>query len=433
MKYLKMFEALEESVYEEINGMIQANDILKKSGIEANKDTVFEAGDFILLLGDLKHILDAHVDDKIPGSKFNKGIDLKKAIVGLVTKNPKPTEMAVGFGANEKTTTNPEEAGVKFKWLGLDCGQAVGIENCMKSDDKESLIDYEYKDFRGNPIKIKVKEGEGKPTNHMSYIGIKIGKVGEKYVLSLVTAFPGENGANISDRNKLTEEGFYFLTKNQEVLKGAKGTNESKTFKYLKTFESFSVNENTAGDEVYEDLLSWLYQSFLDLKLYFNKFGRYDFQGLVYPSDIVDIKGEKKNRHGFAIGISPRFEMIELAFGLPKGTFKVEIIGDEMPSDEDEVVDGKIVVSGETLFTFTSNYEKFDDDISLKIDWLVDESGKTFHQFGFVQSSENNQQSMANLGNKLDIILKKVYQSNKDRFTVEGLQQLKMNKCETDR
>ena len=40
---------------------------------------------------------------------------------------------------------------------------------------------------------------------------------------------------------------------------------------------------------------------------------------------------------------------------------------------------------------------------------------------------------MANLGNKLDIILKKVYQSNKDRFTVEGLQQLKMNKCETDR
>ena len=62
--------------------MIDNNQFLKGK-VKADNSTVFEAGDFILLLSDLSHITDAHVDETIPGSKFEKGVDLKKAIMKL--------------------------------------------------------------------------------------------------------------------------------------------------------------------------------------------------------------------------------------------------------------------------------------------------------------------------------------------------------------
>ena len=86
IKNFRLFEGLEggeQMIYDQINTMIEANQFLKGK-VVADKETVFDAGDFILLLGDLSHITDAHVDETIPGSKFDKGIDLKKAIVSLV-------------------------------------------------------------------------------------------------------------------------------------------------------------------------------------------------------------------------------------------------------------------------------------------------------------------------------------------------------------
>jgi hypothetical protein len=99
MKHIRLFENVEdgeELIYSQIQSMIDNNQFLKGK-VEANKDTVYESGDFILLLGDLSHITDSHVEETIPGSKFDKGVDLKKAIVELV-KNNKPTEMTKGFG-----------------------------------------------------------------------------------------------------------------------------------------------------------------------------------------------------------------------------------------------------------------------------------------------------------------------------------------------
>lgn len=61
MKYVKLFES-EDNNFQEIQTLIDNNQFLKGK-VVADKNTVFEAGDFILLLGDLSHITDAHVDN----------------------------------------------------------------------------------------------------------------------------------------------------------------------------------------------------------------------------------------------------------------------------------------------------------------------------------------------------------------------------------
>lgn len=224
MKYLKIFEDLNETLYQEIQNMIDNNQFLKGK-VKADKSTVYEAGDYILLLGDLSHITDAHVDETIPGSKFEKGVDLKKAIVSLVTNN-EPTEMTKGFGTSETKVNNPEEA-EKFKWLGLDSKTNVGVENVQKlepnDEEFKSMNVYTYKDSRGNEFNIKVKEGEGEKTTFLSFIGAKLGTLGDKIVLSVMTAFPGKNGAEVANRNDFMKQGYYFTTMSKEVIENSKG------------------------------------------------------------------------------------------------------------------------------------------------------------------------------------------------------------------
>ena len=268
MRYLRIFENLEEGVYQEIQSMIDNNQFLKGK-VKADNSTVFEAGDFILLLGDLSHITDAHVEETIPGSKFNKGVDLKKAIINLVSNN-KPTEMTKGFGPSETKVTNPDEA-EKVKWLGLDSKTDVGVENVQQSDanseEFKSINVYTYKDSRGNEFNIKVKQGEGEKTTFLSFIGAKLGKIGDKIVLSVMTAFPGKNGVSIANRNEFIKNGLYFTTTSKEVIEMSKGAVvESKTLKYLKTFESFSINENLEiidhDDQLEEDEKNRIKQTF---------------------------------------------------------------------------------------------------------------------------------------------------------------------------
>lgn len=238
MESIRINENFEQAVYDQIQTMIDGNQFLKGK-VKADQSTVFEAGDFILLLGDLSHITDAHVDETIPGSKFNKGLDLKKAIVNLATNN-NPTEMTKGFGPSETKVTNPEEA-EKFKWLGLDSKMDVGVENVHKMEpnnpDFKSMNVYTYKDSRGNEFKIKVQEGDGEKTRFLSFIGAKLGKVGDKIVLSIMTAFPGQNGVSISNRNDFMNQGFYFTTTSKEVIEKSTGSFMERRF--LKTYEKF--------------------------------------------------------------------------------------------------------------------------------------------------------------------------------------------------
>lgn len=244
MKHLRkfrLFESLDESVYLEIQDMIDSNRFLKGQ-IVADSNTVFEAGDFILLLGDLSHITDAHVDEMIPGSKFNSDVDLKKAIISLVENN-KPTTMTKGFGPNETEVSNPDEA-EKFKWLALDSGVEVGIENVHKldpeSEEFKSMNIYSYSDSRGNEFKIKVKQEDGEQTTFLSFIGAKLGKVGDKYVLSVMTAFPGKNAAEIPNRNDFMKRGYYFTTQSEDVIQKSISDDEQITSEsVIKRFSEF--------------------------------------------------------------------------------------------------------------------------------------------------------------------------------------------------
>ena len=240
MRHLQKFnEALEDNIYLEIQKMVDNNQFLKGK-VKATKETVFEAGDFILLLDDLSHITDAHVDETIPGSKFEKGIDLKKAIVEIVSNNP-PTEMTKGFGPNETKVQNVEDA-EKLKWLSLDSKVLVGQENVQKLDPNspefKSMNLYKYKDSRGNEFDIKVKEGEGEKTTFLSFIGAKLGQIGDKPVLSVMTAFPGKNGAEVANRNDFQKFGYYFTTTNKEVIEKSVGQTV-ESFKHLKRFNRF--------------------------------------------------------------------------------------------------------------------------------------------------------------------------------------------------
>jgi hypothetical protein len=241
IKSFRLFEGIEgeEMIYNQINTMIESNQFLKGK-VVANKDTVFEAGDFMLLLGDLDHITDAHIDETIPGSKFDKGIDLKKAIVSLVSNN-KPTEMTKGFGANETKVTNAEEA-EKFKWLGLDSKVQVGVDNIHKSvvnsEEFKSMNAYTYKDSRGNEFKIKVKEGEGEKTTFLSFIGAKLGEIDGKIVLSVITAFPGQNGAEVANRNDFEKLGYYFTTTSKAVIEKSVGQ-VAERFRHIRKFNNF--------------------------------------------------------------------------------------------------------------------------------------------------------------------------------------------------
>lgn len=238
MRYGKIYENMDQTVYSEIQKMIDNNKFLQGK-VKADQTTVFEAGNFILLLGDLSHITDAHVDEAIPGSKFNNGVDLKRAIVNLVTNN-KPTEMTKGFGPSETKVTNPEEA-EKFKWLGLDSKMDVGVENVHKMEpnnpDFKSMNVYTYKDSRGNEFKIKVKEGDGEKTRFLSFIGAKLGQIGNKIILSVMTAFPGQNAVAIPNRNDFMKQGFYFTTSSKDVIEKSSGSfMEARLFK---SFEKF--------------------------------------------------------------------------------------------------------------------------------------------------------------------------------------------------
>ena len=239
MKYLRLFEDLNETLYQEIQNMIENNQFLKGK-LKADNSTVFEAGDFILLLSDLTHITDAHIDETIPGSKFEKGVDLKKAIIGLVSNN-EPSEMTKGFGPSESKVTNPDEA-EKFKWLGLDSKTNVGVENVHKlepnTDEFKSMNVYTYKDSRSNEFNIKVKEGEGEKTTFLSFIGAKLGKVGDKIVLSVMTAFPGKNGAEVANRNEFIKQGYYFTTTSKDIIENSKGS-VVESLRHIKTFKKF--------------------------------------------------------------------------------------------------------------------------------------------------------------------------------------------------
>lgn len=114
----------------------------------------------------------------------------------------------------------------------------MGVENVHKldpnSEEFKSMNVYSYKDSRGNEFKIKVKQDDGEQTQFLSFIGAKLGKIGKKIVLSVITAFPGKNAVEVPNRNDFMKSGYYFTTQNREVIEKSTGVMES-----IKKFSKF--------------------------------------------------------------------------------------------------------------------------------------------------------------------------------------------------
>ena len=120
----------------------------------------------------------------------------------------------------------------------LPCPQEFLERSEPNSEEFKSMNAYTYKDSRGNEFKIKVKEGEGEKTTFLSFIGAKLGNVGEKIVLSVMTAFPGQNGAEVANRNDFEKLGYYFTTTSKEVIEKSVGQ-VAEGLRHLRKFNNF--------------------------------------------------------------------------------------------------------------------------------------------------------------------------------------------------
>jgi len=168
--------------------------IVPFKGMKADENTVTLSGDYYLVSppDSWAHVRDRHTSAEGIGSKFDQNLDLRSAIANLVKNSPN------------------EEGGGRVKWLALDAHQPLGTDNVRKGSPEEikGLPDVKISDYET----VKVKYGEqGKKTSHMSFIGAGVGEAGGRKVLSMVTAFPGKEGAEVADRNDLANAGYYFV------------------------------------------------------------------------------------------------------------------------------------------------------------------------------------------------------------------------------
>jgi len=123
---------------------------------------------------------------------------------------------------------------------------------------------------------IILKEEEATKTNFLTVVGAKIGEVEGKGLITLWTTYPDFQDGKIDgkeipmNRNEFKQNGFYFKCSKEFFDKvPSEQMSESKTLKYLKTFESFKVFESndeefTVTNETTVDELDTYLTEFVD-------------------------------------------------------------------------------------------------------------------------------------------------------------------------
>ena len=190
------------------------NVLLKKAkikAIEANKYTLEEVTNYFLIVSKeaLNKVINAHKGD-IVGSVFSNELDvyeLREIIVDTL---------------DEKRPTEVES--INYKWLGVNTGIEIGVDNIKKTDDFEKLKglkDYKIviksKDGKEKIENIKIAYEPGKNTKHINIFATEIGQFEDKPVLVVASCFPGKNGVDVVDRNKFALYGYYFCSKLPEI------------------------------------------------------------------------------------------------------------------------------------------------------------------------------------------------------------------------
>lgn len=216
-KYLKQIikEALlKEQLSQEIQKLVDQNQFLKGK-LTAKDEDLVQGSKFVLVLPEesLKHIKERHMDGSKPGSLLNPNIDLKKAALALLNKQPS------------------EAAGGRVKWLGVDSGQQIGSMGVAKADPQalQNMTDYQMPD--GKKEKVKIAAGKRTPTNELTLITAELGNLSDgRKALSLITMFPGGieiDGVQIPpDRGEFAAKGLYFpIDANSPLLQAQKPAN----------------------------------------------------------------------------------------------------------------------------------------------------------------------------------------------------------------
>jgi hypothetical protein len=179
--------------------LIDANPYLKGK-LAASPENMIEGGKYVLVVSDesLGHIKDRHQNVSAPGSLFDPGLDLRRAMQKLLSQDP------------------DEVSGGKVKWLGADAGAQVGKMGVKLASPEQVAKMQDYKMPGGREEVVKVTAGERDPTSQISLITAELGDLGDgRKLLSLITAFPG--GSEIGgkempfDRNQFAAAGFYFV------------------------------------------------------------------------------------------------------------------------------------------------------------------------------------------------------------------------------
>lgn len=147
-------------------------------------------------------ILKNHSIENTPiGSVFFSDINLRKLILEVI-RDKKPTEIVNGT----------------YKWLGVIVDDYIGIDNIKKTNNFRKLK--MMKDYKVSPTEsIKVAYEDGRRTRHLSIIAEEIGKIKNMPLLNIITAFPGNTGLDVTNRNDFSSYGYYFTSKSKIVKK----------------------------------------------------------------------------------------------------------------------------------------------------------------------------------------------------------------------
>ena len=248
MRYLKIFENLEQSEIDEIKKVIDGNDFVSDKNVTADKLISSDKWIVYITQPTIDHIK-SHMSPSVelgdaPGSYYTQ--NWKKGVETVISKY----EPSVGDKPPFRTAWTGVDAGIEVGFV------TIGFDENLKSDKLDGYKSYTYeRPIRGEkvPETIFVKEEEAMKTNFLTVVGSKIGEVNGKGLISLWTTYPDFKDGKINgkeipmNRNEFKENGFYFTCTKEffdKVPESSVAESKINKLKYLKTFESFKVFES---------------------------------------------------------------------------------------------------------------------------------------------------------------------------------------------
>ncbi len=237
---------------EELQNLIDSHDFFNDKNIKVSDSNIHESGEYYLLGTDerFEHMKERHTSgqNSKPGSKFFSKINLLEIIKDIIKDSPNDTkdptklkwievEHKNNIGTEEIKKASAKEAmamkqmtfsevfsNKKIIPMLQDKGKIItnseGEKSAKQGTDLSKLPKWKKGDGEAYMIeRISVSSGEGEETNKISFISRIVGKLlNGKIFIAPITTFPGsdvkdEKGESITDRNKLSKHGYYFVTK----------------------------------------------------------------------------------------------------------------------------------------------------------------------------------------------------------------------------